>query len=89
MPRVRDKANNALYEARAGRKIVEGKADAANKKANDALYEARVGRTKLEQKISQLQTEIGKISQGVGSAFQAKFDARINNIQKNYRADKI
>jgi hypothetical protein len=49
---IKKQANDALYEVRAGRKILEPKIASAAKNANDALYEVRVGRKILESKIA-------------------------------------
>jgi hypothetical protein len=50
---VRENANNALYEVRAGRNILEGKISDAKQQSNDALYEVRAGRDILEGKIGE------------------------------------
>lgn len=57
-PGVRENANNALYETRKGREIVEAKIVDAKKQANDALYETREGRKILEAKITDIRTKI-------------------------------
>lgn len=57
-PTVRENANNALYETRQGRKILEDKINVNKKLANDALYEVRKGREILENKISSIKTKI-------------------------------
>ncbi|WP_016953538.1 hypothetical protein [Anabaena sp. PCC 7108] len=48
---VKKQANDALYETREGRKILEGKILESRKLGNDALYETREGRKILEGKI--------------------------------------
>ncbi|BAY34177.1 hypothetical protein NIES2107_60820 [Nostoc carneum NIES-2107] len=56
--KIKENANNALYEVRSGRKILEGKIVEAKKQANDALYETRKGREIVEAKIADIRTRI-------------------------------
>ena len=78
---AREKANNALYETRAGRTKLESQIAEAKKQSNNALYETRAGRTKLEDKIAQVQSQINKFTQGVTSNFQSKIEITIGIIQ--------
>ncbi|BDA73062.1 hypothetical protein CAL7716_072280 [Calothrix sp. PCC 7716] len=57
LPKVRKTANDALYEVRAGRKILEAKIVDAAKKGNDALYEVRAGRAKLEAQLATIKKQ--------------------------------
>jgi predicted nucleic acid-binding Zn-ribbon protein len=85
--KARETANNALYEARQGRKIVEAKIEAARKFANDALYEARQGRAIVEAKIQAQAVEFrSQVAKMNASVAQTKAD-----IQKVVQAnlDKI
>ena len=83
-PQIRENANNALYETRQGRKIVEGKIATTDKKANDALYETRQGRAKLEATITAIQNStnqtISKITQSLQQQVQS-FTATIRTLE--------
>jgi hypothetical protein len=100
MPKVRNKANDALYEARAGRKIVEGKVDAVNKKANDALYEVRQGRKLLEDKINlnlkniqanlkNIQNQFNSSLQGVTNDFSVKLSQITSRVNQGLTEAKL
>jgi hypothetical protein len=51
LPDIKKSGNDALYEVRKGREILEGKISESKKQANDALYETRQGRKILDEKI--------------------------------------
>ncbi|MBH8563762.1 hypothetical protein I8748_16450 [Nostoc sp. CENA67] len=79
---IREKANEALYETRQGRKILEGKIEEARKLGNNALYETRAGRTKLEQQIASIQTKVNQSLVAIGQGFQQQINTTIANIQR-------
>ncbi|HYX18771.1 MAG TPA: hypothetical protein VE944_31265 [Nostoc sp.] len=91
---AKKQANDALYETRQGRTIVEGKIAEAKKQANDALYETRQNkssienkiteqRTSLEAKIQQVNTQIAKFASGVSDNFQKGINSTISKIQSD------
>ncbi len=53
-PKIRENVNNALYEVRQGRKILESKISESRKLGNDALYETRQNNLKVSSQISNL-----------------------------------
>ncbi len=86
LPKVRKTANDALYEVRAGRKILEAQIANAAKKSNDALYEVRIGKAKLEAKVldalkkandALYETRQGRVK--IDANLQAQ-STRINNL---------
>ncbi|MCM0590166.1 MAG: hypothetical protein KA716_07880 [Gloeotrichia echinulata DEX184] len=88
---IRDKANNALYEVREGRKILEAKIANAKKQANDALYEVREGRKILEQRIIEQAQKIADVSKRLITfnpkqfdALKTQFNSNIEIIKKNF-----
>ncbi|MFK0735531.1 MAG: hypothetical protein ACIWVG_31095, partial [Gloeotrichia echinulata HAB0833] len=88
---VRDKANNALYEVREGRKILEGRIADAKKQANDALYEVRAGRKILEQRILEQAQKIADVSKRLITfdpkqfdALKSQFNSNIEILKKNF-----
>lgn len=91
---VKKQANDALYETREGRKIVENKVTEAKKQANDALYEARTNkknldiqitgiRTSFEAKIQQINSQISKFNNNASEAFQKAVNSTISKIQSD------
>ncbi|WP_211293212.1 hypothetical protein, partial [Brunnivagina elsteri] len=89
---IKKQANDALYEVRAGRKILEPKITAAAKSANDALYEVRAGRKILESKIAVAdkkgndalyEVRVGR--KNIDSQLQRipPLEAKVNNLIKN------
>jgi len=72
LPKVRETANEALYEARAGRGILETKIVSVDKKANNALYETRQGRQILDKKVDTVDKKIDKI------------DTKVTNLDKDF-----
>ena len=96
---TKKQANDALFETREGRKIVEGKVAEAKKQSNDALFEARANRQKLEgeitgirnsfdAKIQQINTQISKFNSNVSDTFQKSVNATISKIQSDLAAIK-
>ncbi|MBH8563775.1 hypothetical protein I8748_16515 [Nostoc sp. CENA67] len=81
-PLIRENANEALYEARQGRIILEGKIADAKKQANDALYETRQGREKLQSQIDSIQASVKQALSGITKGFQQQINTTIANIQK-------
>ncbi|MHC5759741.1 hypothetical protein [Nostoc sp.] len=79
---AKKQSNDALYETREGRKILEAKIAEAKKQSNDALYETRSGREKLEGKITAIQQQISKLSTDANQKFQQQIQVTIENIQK-------
>jgi hypothetical protein len=89
---IKKQANDALYEVRAGRKILEPKIAAAAKSANDALYEVRAGRKILESKIATADKkgndalyEVRAGRKSIDSQLQRipPLEAKVNNLIKN------
>ncbi|MDQ3018251.1 MAG: hypothetical protein M3Q64_00035 [bacterium] len=89
---VKKQGNDALYETREGRKIVESKVAEAKKQSNDALYETRANKQKLdgeiagirtsfEAKIQQVNAQISKFNSSVSDTFQKSVNATISKIQ--------
>uniref|UniRef100_UPI0039C6F642 hypothetical protein n=1 Tax=Nostoc sp. CCY0012 TaxID=1056123 RepID=UPI0039C6F642 len=82
---ARKLANDALYEARQGRTIVEAKVETARKQANDALYETRQGRTILENQIAQQQraitAQLAATELRIQSALRANDSALVTQLQ--------
>lgn len=83
---VRENSNNALYEVRVGRKILEGKisesdqrAETARKLANDALYEARAGKQTIDTKIQEAR-KLGN---------DALYETRQNNTKNGNSIDNL
>lgn len=54
IPDIKKSGNDALYEVRKGREILEVKIEESRKLGNDALYEARQGRQKLEAQVKEI-----------------------------------
>ncbi|MCC5665594.1 hypothetical protein LC653_17120 [Nostoc sp. CHAB 5784] len=87
---AKKKSNDALYETREGRKIIEGKVADAKKQANDALYEARANkqnlegqitgiRTSFETKIQQINAQVAKFNNSISDSFQKSVNAAISS----------
>ncbi|AFY34873.1 hypothetical protein [Calothrix sp. PCC 7507] len=74
--RANKNANDALYEARVGRQILE-------KKVNDNTYEIRQGRKIVEDKISKINADIAKYFTTAGNNFQQRLEATVSTIQKS------
>jgi hypothetical protein len=83
LPKIRDNANNALYETREGRKIVEGKIAEAKKQSNDALYEVRENVKRFNGQISKINADITKYLGGAKDNFQQKVETTIASLQKS------
>ncbi|MBD2388442.1 hypothetical protein [Cylindrospermum sp. FACHB-282] len=81
-PKIRENANNALYEVRAGRGILQAGIDAAKKAANDALAEARSYNTKQNNAIANLRNDFNKYITNASNNFQQTIQTNISNIQK-------
>ncbi|MBD2388849.1 hypothetical protein, partial [Cylindrospermum sp. FACHB-282] len=81
-PKIRENANNALYEVRAGRGILQAGIDAAKKAANDALAEARSYNTKQNNAITNLRNDFNKYITNANNNFQQTIQSTISNIQK-------
>jgi hypothetical protein len=85
LPDIKKSGNDALYEVRKGREILEGKISESKKQSNDALYEARQGRKILEEKIELSKKQSNdalyetrqsrQILEGKISATNSRFDA--------------
>jgi hypothetical protein len=80
---ARQKANDALYEVRKGRDILESKIEVNRKLANDSLYETRKGRQILEDRLSGIQQKVDKFLSGVNNNFQQKVEGTIANLQQS------
>ncbi|QLE55664.1 hypothetical protein [Nostoc sp. TCL26-01] len=89
---IRDKANDALYEVRQGRSILESKISDARKYANDVLAESRGTASKINAQIQQQQTSINKqiadinakiaaFTNGVKDNFQQNITSTVNSIK--------
>jgi hypothetical protein len=87
--KARELANNALYETRQGRKILEGQISTASKKANDALYEIRAGRQKLEAQLSAVQNNVKQSLSNITQGFQQQVNTTIANIQKSLQQSQL
>ncbi|MBC1242148.1 hypothetical protein, partial [Nostoc sp. 2RC] len=96
---AKKQANDALYEAREGRKIVTGLAESARKLANDTLYEFRQNKIAIETKITEqrinfdakiqsINTQISKFNNSVGESFQKSVNATISKLQSDLAATK-
>ncbi|BAZ54347.1 hypothetical protein NIES4103_70320 (plasmid) [Nostoc sp. NIES-4103] len=81
-PLIRANVNDALYETRQGRVILEGKIAEAKKQSNDALYETRQGREKLQSQIDSIQNNIKETLSGITKGFQQQINTTIANIQR-------
>jgi hypothetical protein len=74
--RANKNSNDALYEARVGRQILE-------KKVNDNTYEIRQGRKIVEDKISKINADITKYFSTASNNFQQRIEATVSTIQKS------
>jgi hypothetical protein len=74
--RANKNSNDALYEARVGRQILE-------KKVNDNTYEIRQGRKIVEDKISKINADITKYFSTTSNNFQQRIEATVSTIQKS------
>jgi len=70
LPKVRETANEALYEARAGRGILESKIAGVDTKANNALYEVREGRKILDTRIDKVDLKVTGTSKDLDSLIE-------------------
>lgn len=81
---ARQKANDALYEVRAGRAKLEAQITDARQKANDALYETRQGRAKLESQIAEAKKQsndaLYETRQG-----RSKLENQITSLQNEFK----
>ncbi len=91
---AKKQSNDALYETREGRKIVEGKVGEAKKQANDALYETRASKQNLEAQVTGLRTtfdtkiqaisaQISNFTSRAGDTFQNAINSTIAKIQNS------
>lgn len=80
-PKIREDANNALYETRQGRKILEAKIAKAEITSNNNLYESRQTATRIDARIKQLQLDFNKFLGNASNNFQASIASTIANIQ--------
>ncbi|MBW4689594.1 MAG: hypothetical protein KME40_32010 [Komarekiella atlantica HA4396-MV6] len=87
--KAREAANNALYETRQGRKIVEDKIAIANKQSNDALYETRQGRKVVDEKINNLQQQVNRYLSGVNQNFQQQISTTVTTLQKGLQEAQL
>jgi predicted nucleic acid-binding Zn-ribbon protein len=96
---VKQKVNDALYETRQGRTILEGKIAESKKQSNDALYEARttkqniekqvIGvRVSLEAKIQQVNSQISKFNNSANEAFQKAISTTVSKVQADLALTK-
>ena len=86
---AKKQANDALYETREGRKIVEGKITEAKKQSNDALYETRKGREILEKKIDANLSETAGVKKRFESQYnelKSSFDKYIGNLNTGFQS---
>ncbi|BAZ36967.1 hypothetical protein NIES4101_28880 [Calothrix sp. NIES-4101] len=79
---IKKQANDALYEVRAGRKILDTKIASVAKNANDALYEVRAGRKILEGKITTTDKKANDALYEVRTGRKI-LDGRIDNLIRN------
>lgn len=79
--RSRALANDALYEVRKGREILEGKISEARKIGNDALYEVRQGRERLESRITNEVNTLKNRIDNLNTQFRTTLDATVDNFQ--------
>jgi hypothetical protein len=83
---AKKQANDALYETRQGKTIVEIKVAEAKKQANDALYEARQNKVSIEAKINEQRISFDGKIQTISSQFQtinsqiAKFNNSVSDV---------
>ncbi|RCJ21565.1 hypothetical protein A6S26_24255 [Nostoc sp. ATCC 43529] len=96
---TKKQANDALYEAREGRKIVTGLAESARKLANDTLYEFRQNKIAVDAKITEqrisfdakiqsINATISKFNNSVSDTFQKSVNATISKLQSDFAATK-
>ncbi|BAT53779.1 unnamed protein product [Nostoc sp. NIES-3756] len=76
------KANDSLYEVRAGRQILESKVAEARKLGNDALYEVRQGKAKIDAQVSQ---QLQGFNQQVNS-LKSQFQTTVNSVSTGFQA---
>jgi len=79
--RSRALANDALYEVRRGREILEEKISEARKIGNDALYEVRQGRERLESRITNEVNTLKNRIDNLNNQFRTTLDATVDNFQ--------
>jgi hypothetical protein len=96
---VKQKVNDALYETRQGRTILETKISEAKKQSNDALYEARTNKQNLESqvtglrssfeaKIQSINAQISKFNASATEAVQKSLSTTISKVQADLAATK-
>lgn len=96
---VKKQSNDALYETRQGKTILESKIAESKKQSNDALYETRANKQKLEgeitgirtsfeAKIQQVNAQISRFNSNVSDTFQRSVNATISKIQSDLAATK-
>ncbi|MEA5601075.1 hypothetical protein [Nostoc sp. UHCC 0252] len=78
---AKKQANDALYETRQGRSILESKVSQSQKQANDALYETRQTKFNLDSKIQQINANIARISSKANDGFQTAISATVSKLQ--------
>jgi hypothetical protein len=90
---IKKQANDALYEVRAGRKILNNQLSDVAKKANDSLYETRKGREILDGKIGNLSTRVNKIEVTVPTidkkANEALYETRAGRKITDSKIDSV
>ncbi|MEA5624107.1 hypothetical protein [Nostoc sp. UHCC 0251] len=78
---VKKQSNDALYETRQGRTILESKIAETRKQSNDALYETRQTKFNLEAKIQQVNAEIARVASKANDGFQNAVNTTISKLQ--------
>ncbi|QLE54837.1 hypothetical protein FD725_26635 [Nostoc sp. TCL26-01] len=89
---IREKSNDALYEVRQGRTILESKIADARKYANDVLAESRGTASKINSQIQQqnasfakqiadVNAKIASFTNGVKDNFQTSINTTINGLK--------
>ncbi|TAF07771.1 MAG: hypothetical protein EAZ77_08660 [Nostocales cyanobacterium] len=89
LPEVRKLANDALYEVRAGRNILESKINANQQQArearqlgNDALYEVRAGRGILQKQIASVEASAKTIVNNAKAEFNKLINTNFKDLSK-------
>ncbi|MEJ1931998.1 hypothetical protein WDZ92_17300, partial [Nostoc sp. NIES-2111] len=74
------KANDSLYEVRAGRQILESKVAEARKLGNDALYEVRQGKARID---AQVQQQLQSFNQQI-SILKSQFQTTVSSVTSGF-----
>ncbi|MBD2344169.1 hypothetical protein [Anabaena subtropica] len=91
---AKKQANDALYEVRQGRRIIENQIVATNKRTNDVLAESRGTATKIRQEITSVQQSIrtqitdalrgiSNTSNAVSSTVQSAINSAVSRVQSD------